>query len=215
MRNKFFKAALPLTHLKKIAQQKIAQRGVTLVELIVFIVIVSVAVVGVLKTLEITNRASVDPMLTKQAISIAESLLVEIEQQPFTYCDPDDANASTATSAAVGLGGCATTSQNTTLGPAPSTESRYSNTDPFDNVADYNGFTMPDANCAGICLAGDNTPLPNLSGYSASVSMTRVGNVAPFTLAVDAVLKIVVTVTGPANTSVKLTGYRVRYAPNI
>jgi MSHA pilin protein MshD len=189
------------------------QQGVTLVELIVFIVIISVAVVGVLKVLEVTSRGSVDPMVTKQALSIADSLLSEIEQQPFTYCDPDDANASTATSAS-----SCTNDQNNgggTLGPMPSTESRYSSTNPFDNVADYNGFTMPSASCAGICIAGDNTPIANLSGYTATVTITRVGNISPFSLAAGAVLKINVQVTGPANTTVSLTGYRVRYAPTI
>ncbi|MDP1658712.1 MAG: prepilin-type N-terminal cleavage/methylation domain-containing protein [Methylotenera sp.] len=48
------------------------QLGVTLVELVVFIVIVSVALVGVLKVLEITNKGSADPLLRKQAHSIAE-----------------------------------------------------------------------------------------------------------------------------------------------
>jgi MSHA pilin protein MshD len=193
------------------------QLGVTLVELIVFIVIVSVALVGILKTLEVTNRASVDPMITKQAISIAESMLIEIEQQPFTFCDPDDPNASTANSAADCTGGAANGQDKNggLLGPQPSSESRYSNTNTLDNVADYNGFTMPDANCAGICLAGDNTPMPDLNGYSVTVSITRVGNIAPFALSADAVLKITVDVTGPGNTNVKLTGYRVRYAPNI
>lgn len=144
------------------SQISFTQTGVTLVELIVFIVIISVALVGVLKTLEIANRGSVDPMLSKQALAIAESLLTEIEQQPFTFCDPDDANATTATSAASctnsqDKGGAALTS------PTPTTESRYSTTNPFDNVADYGGFTMPDANCAGICNPGSTTPIPSLS----------------------------------------------------
>ena len=38
------------------------QSGVTLVELIVFIVIVGVAIVGVLKALQVANRDSVDPV---------------------------------------------------------------------------------------------------------------------------------------------------------
>lgn len=192
------------------------QTGVTLIELIVFIVIISVALVGVLKTLEIANRGSVDPMLHKQALAIAESLLSEIEQQPFTFCDPDDANAATATSAASctnsqDKGGAALTS------PTPVTESRYSATNPFDNVADYGGFTMPDANCAGICNPGSTTPIASLMGYSASVTITRVGNAAPFTAipSADAALKITVQVTGPANTTVSLSGYRVRYAPTL
>lgn len=196
-------------------QTGVTQAGVTLVELIVFIVIITVTIAGVLKTLELANRGSVDPLLTKQALAIAESLLVEVEQQAFTYCDPDDSAASTATSAASctnsqDKGGAALTT------PSPSTESRYSNTKPLDNVADYGGFSMPNADCAGICNAGDNTPMPNLTGYSATVSIARVGGTAPFTsVPLDAALKITVQVTGPANTLVKLIGYRVRYAPNI
>lgn len=202
-----------------IKQSNKLQAGVTLIELIVFIVIVSAALAGVLKVLEVTSKSSVDPLLQKQALAIAESLLIEIEQQPFTYCDLGDVNASTATSTA----GCASTSQDNgggTLGPIPNTESRYSNTNPFDNVADYNGFTMPDANCAGICNPGGNgtgTVIdPNLSGYSASVSITRAGAAGSFAgFSADAVLKINVTVTGPANTTVSLSGYKVRYAPTI
>jgi MSHA pilin protein MshD len=199
----------------RVSRHAVFQQGVTLVELIVFIVIVTVAVAGVLKMLEVANRGSVDPLLTKQALAIAESLLIEVEQQPFTYCDPDDTTASTATSASA-----CTNSQDKGGGaltvPTPSTESRYSNTDPFDNVADYGGFAMPDASCAGICNAGDNTPMPNLAGYSANVTVTRVGGTAPFaSIPLEAALKITVQVTGPANTLVKLVGYRVRYAPNI
>jgi MSHA pilin protein MshD len=191
------------------------QIGMTLVELVVFMVIISVALVGVLKVLDITNHGSVDPLVRKQALSIAESLLLEIEQQPFTYCDPDDANASTATSTAActnsqDKGGAALTN------PSPSSESRYSSTDPFDNVADYGGFTMPGGGCTGICSPGDTTPLVGLTGYAVTVTVTRAGAAAPFaSLALDAVLKISVHVTGPANTDVTLTGYRVRYAPNI
>lgn len=194
------------------------QSGVTLIELIVFIVIVSAAIAGVLKVLEVTSKNSADPMIQKQALAIAESLLVEIEQQPFTYCDSSDANASTATAST----GCATHSQDNgggTLGPIPNTESRYSNTDPFDNVADYNGFTMPDANCAGICHPGGNgtgTVIdPNLTGYNATVAISRIGGTGSFgSFTSDAVLKILITVTGPANTTVQLAGYKVRYAPN-
>ena len=191
------------------------QAGVTLVELVVFIVIISVALVGVLKVLEMTNRGSADPLVRKQALSIAESLLLEIEQQPFTYCDPDDSNATTATSTATctnsqDKGGAALTT------PSPSSESRYSSADPFDNVADYGGFTMPGGGCTGICSPGDTTPLSGLTGYTATVTITRVGAAAPFaSLALDEALKISVHVTGPANTDVTLTGYRVRYAPNI
>jgi MSHA pilin protein MshD len=196
-----------------------SELGVTLVELVVFMVIVSVALVGVLKVLDITNRGSVDPLVRKQAISIAESLLLEIEQQPFTLCDPEDANAASAVTTADCTGG-ATASEDkggaALTSPTPNTESRYSATSPFDNVADYGGFTMPDANCTGICSPGDNTPLTGLSAYKAVVTITRVGGTTPFaSIPLSSALQIAVRVTGPANTDVTLTGYRFRYAPNI
>lgn len=191
------------------------QLGVTLIELIVFIVIVSVAIVGVLKVLNVTNTNSVNPMLNKQALSIAESLLVEIEQQPFSICDPDDPNVLTATVAADCTTGMSQDNNGGTLGPS-ATESRYLNTDPFDNVADYNGFTMPDANCSGICNPGGNgagTVIDSaLQGYTATVTISRVGG--DFGLSIEQALKINVEVTGPANTTVNVAGYKVMYAPN-
>ncbi len=201
-----------------VTQAKI-QLGVTLVELVVFMVIVSVALVGVLKVLEITNKGSVDPLVRKQAMSIAESLLLEIEQQPFTLCDPEDDNAATALTTADCTGGAAASQDKGGApfsSPTPNSESRYSAIAPFDNVADYGGFNMPDANCAGICSPGDSTPLVGLNAYTAAVTITRVGGVGSFTsFPLDAVLQIAVHVTGPANTDVTLTGYRFRYAPNI
>ncbi|HEY0842011.1 type IV pilus modification PilV family protein [Methylotenera sp.] len=199
-----------------VAQVGIVQRGVTLVELVVFIVIMGVALAGVLKVLEVTGRNSADPLVRKQALSIAESLLLEIQQQPFTLCDPDDANASAATSTT----DCTTQTQDTNpagagaiTGPFPNSENRYSNIDPFDNVADYGGFTMPNAQCAGICGPDSNTPIAGLDAYAAAVTITRDG--ATLGLNNDAALRVSVRVTGPANTVVTLSGYRVRYAPNI
>lgn len=201
---------------KRLSSCSVFQTGVTLVELVVFIVIMGVALAGVLKVLEVTSRNSADPLIRKQALSIAESLLLEIQQQPFTFCDPDDANASSATSGV----GCATQAQDTDpsgisaiSGPFPTSESRYSNTNPYDNVADYGGFTMPNAQCAGICIPGDPTPIADLNAYAASVTITRAGGVLG--LNNDVALRIAVSVVGPADTIVTLTGYRVRYAPNI
>ncbi|MGQ2964962.1 type IV pilus modification PilV family protein [Methylophilus sp.] len=187
-------------------------RGFSLVELVVFIVIVTTAIAGVVGALAWMSGHSADPLARKQAIAIAESLMQEIQQMPFTFCDPDDPNASTATSA----GNC-TNSQSANLnGPTPANESRYSASNPFDNVADYGGFTMPGGGCASICRIGNTTSIPGLTAYNAAVAISQAGGVAPFTgMAADAVLKIVVTVNGPANTTIRLTGFKVRYAPKV
>lgn len=198
-------------HARRDTHNRLRQHGLTLIELLIFIVVVSVALVGVVMVLNTAVRGSADPMVRKQALAIAESLLAEIEQQPFTYCDLQDANVSTATSAA----GCtvAANDQNKAggaLGAVPGTETRYSLTDPFDNVADYAGFSQ--ANIPDI--TNNNA----MNGYTATVAVTRVGNSFPeagaAVLDTDAVLKIDVTVTRGSE-SITLTGYRFRYAPNI
>jgi MSHA pilin protein MshD len=185
--------------------------GFSLVELVVFIAIISITLAGVIGALSYMMGHSADPMARKQSLAIAESVLQEIMQMPFTYCDPDDANASTANSTA----DC-TVAQNSLTGPVPSTESRYSASEPLDNVADYAGFAMPDTQCAGICRVGDTTPLAGLIGYQVSVQMAAVGGAGAFAaVPADDALKITVTVNGPANARVSLSGYRVRYAPRI
>ncbi len=59
-------------------------RGFSLLELIVFIIIVSVALAGVLAVMNLTTRHSADPLIRKQEIAVAESLLEEIAAQNFT-----------------------------------------------------------------------------------------------------------------------------------
>ena len=54
------------------------QRGLTLIELIVFIVIILVGVAGILSVMNITTRASADPMVRKQSMAFAEAVLEEV-----------------------------------------------------------------------------------------------------------------------------------------
>jgi MSHA pilin protein MshD len=48
-----------------------SQAGLSLIELVMFIVIVGVAVAGVLSVMNVTTRHSADPMIRKQAQAIA------------------------------------------------------------------------------------------------------------------------------------------------
>ena len=192
-----------------LAQRK--QKGATLVELVVFIAIIGVALAGVLGVLNYTTKFSASPMLRKQALAIGEALMQEIQQVPFTFCDPNDNNADTATSAA----DCAN-SQANLAGPSPNTETRYNQVNSFDNVSDYGGFSMPGGACTGICRIGDNTAIAGLNNYAANVVLANVGGGAAFpNVPNDAAIQITITVTGPASTRVVLRGYRVRYAPRI
>ena len=88
------------------------QQGISLIELVLFIVIVSVAVSGVLSVINVANTGSVDPLIHKQTLAIAESLLEEIELQNFA-------------SPTGGFQG----------------EPIQTNRNSFDDIADYNGFS--------------------------------------------------------------------------
>ena len=185
--------------------------GFTLIELIVFIVIVSVSVAGVLLAINTATRSGTDPMIRKNAIAIAEGMLEEVSLMPFTFCDADDAQATTATSSAVGAAGCTSAATVNAIGPEAG-ETRYASATPFDHVDDYNGFSM------NPIVDITNTAIGTLTSYSATVSVaaTALGSIA----ATDAqgqanALLITVTVSGPQNTTVVLQGYRTKYAPQI
>lgn len=60
------------------------QTGVTLVELILSMVIISVALVGILAVMNLTVAHSADPVVQHQAIAIAESYLEEITLQAYS-----------------------------------------------------------------------------------------------------------------------------------
>jgi MSHA pilin protein MshD len=177
------------------------QSGLSLIELVMFIIIVSVGVAGILSVMNVTAKSSSDPMLRKQALAIAESLLEEIQLQPFTYCDPTDANVETAS----GAGGCATLAEG--LGPETG-ESRYSTTSPFNNVNDYAGAA--DFPMVGIRDLS-NSSIAGLENYTATVT---IANSAIGAVPADASLRIDVRVTSGNTVDVTLTGYRTRYAPN-
>lgn len=192
------------------------QRGISLVEVILFMVIVSVAVAGVMGVYLATTRSSADPLVRKQALAIAESLLEEVRAMPFTFCDPDDANVYTATGAAGCTGGAGGANDESRLPLGPEAgETRYAVASPFDNVSDYNGFSTATAVPPGICpiwAAGPGDCNAALAGYVATVA------VAPTALGVipaaDALL-ITVTVVGPNAEAISLSGFRTRYAPNL
>lgn len=175
-------------------------RGSTLIELIVFIVIVSVAAAAVLGALQWSTRASPDPMIRRQMLAIAESMLEEVTRRPVTWCDPDDSSAGAAASGA----GCASPAESP--GPEPG-ETRDGPADRFDNVNDYEGFAM-----TGIRdLRGE--PVAGLEAYGVTVrvqdsTLTDVaGAAAP-------ALRITVSVSGPANARLEMESYRTRHAPN-
>ena len=73
------------------------QCGATLIELIVTIVIISIALSGILSVVNLTTKHSVDPIIQHQSIAIAESYLEEILLLPIIDPDGTDAGETRAT----------------------------------------------------------------------------------------------------------------------
>jgi MSHA pilin protein MshD len=114
------------------------QRGFTLIELIIFIVVVGVGVAGILSVYTTSIKNSADPLVRKQALAIAESLLEEIVLKD--YCDPDTVDRST----------------NPPTCGAHTVEASRSL---YDDVDDYHGYTT------SSIVDGSGAAVSGLTGY--------------------------------------------------
>jgi MSHA pilin protein MshD len=193
------------------------QGGLSMIELVVFIVIIGVAVAGVLATLTYTTKRSADPLQRKQAMLIAEALLDEISLGHMTFCHPDDPAAETATSAA----GCATPE---TVGPSGAAR-------PYFNINDYVlAFNTPTSITPGDSTGKVTDVLGNLKyggRYQAFVTVRANATLGPAGAtalngsasgaanpADTDLLHISVQVKYGSGEQIVLDRYRTRYAPN-
>ena len=100
--------------------------GLTLIELVISIVVVSIALTGTLLAMNATTVRSADPMLQHQASAVAEAYLEEVLLKD--YFDPDDGLVCPAAEAARSL---------------------------YDNVCDYAGLDDAGARAqGGVPVAG-------------------------------------------------------------
>lgn len=178
----------------------VRSRGLSLIEVVVFMVVVSIGIAGIVMLYNQLTVASVDPLVRKQALAVAASVMEEIQLKGFTTCDPDDANFYTHPSPA-----CTTLEA---IGPEAG-EGRYAEPR-FDNVNDYHGFTMSGASIRDATGAN----IPELGAYAVTVTVANAGGDFPDVADASDALRITVAVTGPAGVSVSLQGYRLRYAPS-
>jgi MSHA pilin protein MshD len=150
---------------------KSRQRGFTLIELLIFIVVVSAGLAGILSVMNTVVKSSADPMVRKQAMALADSILEEILLK--SYCDPDR--------------GDPTAKPPLCVFPRIPADQEALRAD-YDDVDDYNGKSSADfalpielvGYVIGIVVADDATTLGipakkvtvTLSRGSESVSMT-------------------------------------------
>lgn len=129
-------------------------RGVSLAELVISMVVVSVALAGTLSVMNLTTLHSADPMLEAQGLSVAEAYLEEILLRSFA--DPDDGGVCGAPEASRAL---------------------------YDDVCDYDGITDVGAvDQDGSAVAGLEAytvavtvdPTADLNGLSGAANVLRV-----------------------------------------
>lgn len=121
------------------------QQGMTLIELVIAIVIISISIAGVMQVYSEAIRGSTDPLIRQQAVAIAEAYLEEILLQPFC-----DSSQNCQPGNAPGTAACAV---------CPNAEAQRNL---FDNVCDYNGL-----NDNNGPIRQDGQPFASGSGMSA------------------------------------------------
>ena len=170
--------------------------GFSLLEVVILIVVLAIGFAGIVLLFNQVTRASVDPLVRKQALAIAASVMEEVQLKPFTFCDPDDASVYTAATPA----GCTTQE-----GPGPEVGELRAT---FDNVSDYDGFEMGAGTADPITTAAGTT-VNGVGDYHVRVTVV---NAALDTVA-ESLLTTVVATHVPSQTAVTLRSYRTRYAP--
>lgn len=198
-------------------RRSLRNAGFTLIDVLMVIVLLGIVAVALTSASGRLAAQSAEALKTRQTLTFARGLLAEVMHMPFTYCDPNDTRAALATSATVGGAGC--TALVEALGPEPG-ESRYSVVARFDNVNDYQGFTMPGAGCAGgLCdqqgnLINATGPLAGCTAQVNMVAQALNGIAANDANGRPQALRIIVTVACPGADTLIAEGIRVRHAPN-
>jgi MSHA pilin protein MshD len=170
--------------------------GFTLVEVIIFIVIVSIGLLGVLSAFNLGAAKSADPMIASQVLRIAEATMQEVLQKQYQNdaTDPDN------TSATLGCTVNTTTPKCTANTPAERAS--------YNDVDDYNGFSQ-----TGIKQLDGVTAVTGLESYTVTIGIDKsvAATLGSLTGGVpNQVKRITVTVTN-GNQSTTLTGYRSNY----
>lgn len=172
----------------------IRRRGATLVELVISIVIISIALTVLFAVTSRTTERSVDPMIQVQAGAVARSYLEEILQKSF--CDPDLSDDCVA--ACSGAGACGNASCTVQEGARSL----------YDDVCDYDALAdNPPRDTTGNAIPGLDLYTVNVQVVDdASATLNGIsGNNGT-------VVRVDVDVSHPAmQRDVSLSGFRANY----
>jgi MSHA pilin protein MshD len=112
----------------KLIRNPIKQQGVTLVELVISIVIISIAMVALMSSFSLSMSHSADPLWRNKALKLGQLYLDEILAKKYDELSPIGGLPFVASPSCANLG---------PDGTAPNQETRTS----YDDVDDYHGIT--------------------------------------------------------------------------
>ncbi|SOB76711.1 MSHA pilin protein MshD [Marinobacter sp. LV10R510-11A] len=157
--------------------------GATLVELVITIVIISVAIAGVVGAFAVITGRSADPLNQTRAVGLAQLYMDEILSRKYDEATPPGGVPKTS--------GCAINTE----------ESDREN---YDDVDDYNAINS---------AASENTDGELLgsaySGFTVSVNVSCAGGEVG--LAADEAKRIDITIIDPSSQSYLFTAYRANF----
>jgi len=197
--------------------------GVTLIEMVIFIVIVGIAVTAVMTVYINVGRTSADPMVRIRSIELGQSMLEEILLKAYDNSTPVGGGCVQFGSGSRCSSGPSATAQSAT-GFGGDSEARAT----FNDVDDYHdlaycgaGVSTADAACSSACqpLLDDagNDISAEYAGYAVCIQVsfagTEVNNTSPADVSVLANdgKRIDVIVTDHLNSRYLLSAYRLNF----
>lgn len=206
------------------------QKGISLIELVIFIVIISVALTGITLMYINTTRYSADPMVRIRSIELAQSTLEEILLKAYDNNTPTGGGCVQMTNPATTLCTSGTTPASDPNAGTPLGTDGEASRGAYNDVDDYTdqlycGANVTPANTACPALAcqnmqdGSGNDIPaEYSGFSVCIQVNYAGNelntVAPGTgtnVLVNDAKRIDVIVTDPLNSRISLSAYRLNF----
>lgn len=159
-----------------------AQRGFTLIELIMMIVVLGVALAGLLGAINFATQHSADPMLQIRSIELGQRYLDEILPMRFNE-NSGSGGSPRCSSADPGAQPCAA------IGADGETRANY------DDVDDFHGLVETPAGYTGYSVTVAVLDAAGVDGMPAS----------PHTLRID------ITVSDPIGSTMRFAAYRVNF----
>ena len=213
-------------------KQTLNQQGISLIELVIFILILSVALTGITLIYINATRYSADPTLRLRSIELAQSTLEEILLKAYDESTPTGGGC--VRYPVQGNSLCSTpafASQPAAFNETVLTNEESNNRKIFDDVDDYNNqlycgnnviaanTACPALSCQNLQNESGNDISLQYSGFSVCIKVNFAGgagteinnSVTGSTVLANDAKRIDVTVMDPLNSKIYLSAYRLNF----